>query len=182
MWFSLLHAAGISFTTYTNLQTMHAVYILHFYMTKAVGFHGPLSSYLLTISIHYPRETTYRSPEYVWIMESTFLAVWHSPARYGGIFEGFFVCLRVIHSLNRTQQIKCTEFCHKLLDIESSLNSPLSFICSKNALFRVIKFPSAKYIKTAPFWTTTQRSVIIPYRRFGTTYGSHLQGSRIQFS
>jgi len=30
----------------------------------------------------------------------------------------------------------------------------------------------------ALFWDSTQRRTVIPYRRFGTTYGSHLQGSR----
>jgi hypothetical protein len=30
----------------------------------------------------------------------------------------------------------------------------------------------------ALFWDITQRRVVIIYRRFGTTYGSHLQGSR----
>ena len=29
-------------------------------------------------------------------------------------------------------------------------------------------------------WAITQRVVVIPYRRFGTTSRSHLQGSRIQ--
>jgi len=32
---------------------------------------------------------------------------------------------------------------------------------------------------TALFWNWTQRRMLIPYRRFGTTYRSHLQGSRI---
>ena len=31
---------------------------------------------------------------------------------------------------------------------------------------------------SALFWLITQRTVLIPYRRFGTTYQSHLQGSR----
>ena len=33
---------------------------------------------------------------------------------------------------------------------------------------------------TALFWEITRRIVVIPYRHFGTTYRSHLQGSRIQ--
>jgi len=32
------------------------------------------------------------------------------------------------------------------------------------------------FIRTALFWVITQRVVIILYRRFGTTYQSHLQG------
>jgi len=32
-------------------------------------------------------------------------------------------------------------------------------------------------MRTEVFWDSTQRTVIIPYRRFGTTSKSHLQGS-----
>ena len=41
---------------------------------------------------------------------------------------------------------------------------------------------SAKWMRTALFWAITQRVVVISYRRFGTTYRSHLQGSRIHNS
>jgi len=34
-------------------------------------------------------------------------------------------------------------------------------------------------MRTALFWAVTQRALVIPYRRFGTTYQYHLQGSRI---
>ena len=34
--------------------------------------------------------------------------------------------------------------------------------------------------RTTLFWVITQRVVAISYRRFGTTYVSHRQGSRIQ--
>jgi len=33
-------------------------------------------------------------------------------------------------------------------------------------------------LKSAIFWIITQRIVVIPYRRFGTIYRSHLPGSR----
>ena len=33
-------------------------------------------------------------------------------------------------------------------------------------------------LRTALFWFIVQRVVVIPYRRFGTTYRSHLQESR----
>jgi hypothetical protein len=33
-----------------------------------------------------------------------------------------------------------------------------------------------KWVRSAPSWVTTQRTVETPYRRFGTTYRSHLQG------
>jgi len=38
---------------------------------------------------------------------------------------------------------------------------------------------AAKYMRTALFWVIMQRVVVIPYRCFGTTYRSHLQGSEI---
>jgi hypothetical protein len=47
-------------------------------------------------------------------------------------------------------------------------------LCSKR--FHVSN-EQASQMGTALFWAVKQRVVIIPYRRFGTTYGSHLQGS-----
>ena len=38
----------------------------------------------------------------------------------------------------------------------------------------------AKWMRTALFWVITQRVVVIAYRRFGITYRSHIQGSRIK--
>jgi hypothetical protein len=38
---------------------------------------------------------------------------------------------------------------------------------------------ATKYLRTAVFWVVTRRVVVISYRRFGTTYGSHPTGSRI---
>jgi len=35
-------------------------------------------------------------------------------------------------------------------------------------------------MRTTLFWVITQREVVIPYRRFGTTYRSRIQESRIQ--
>jgi hypothetical protein len=37
---------------------------------------------------------------------------------------------------------------------------------------------ATNWTRTALFWVVTQRVVEITYRRFGTTYPSHLQGSR----
>jgi hypothetical protein len=47
---------------------------------------------------------------------------------------------------------------------------------------KLLKFQAsaANQLSTALFWVITQRVVAISYRRFGTTYRSHLQGSRIQ--
>ena len=46
------------------------------------------------------------------------------------------------------------------------------------------KFPSFlnSKLRTALFWVITQRVVVITYRRFGTTYQSHLQWSKISLS
>jgi len=41
-----------------------------------------------------------------------------------------------------------------------------------------IKYPL--FLRTALFWVITQRVVVIYYRRFGTTYRSHLLGSRMR--
>jgi len=41
-----------------------------------------------------------------------------------------------------------------------------------------LDFSSA--VRTAFFWVIMQRVVVISYQRLGTTYCSHLQGSRIQ--
>jgi len=50
----------------------------------------------------------------------------------------------------------------------------------KLILICVISGFATKYTRNALFWVVTQRVVAISYRRFGTTYRSHLQGSRIQ--
>jgi len=39
--------------------------------------------------------------------------------------------------------------------------------------------PSSLNLITALFWVITQRVVVISYRRFGTTFRSHPQGSRL---
>jgi len=39
-------------------------------------------------------------------------------------------------------------------------------------------FSVTKKTISALFWVITQRTVVIPYWRFGTTYRCHLQGSR----
>jgi hypothetical protein len=38
---------------------------------------------------------------------------------------------------------------------------------------------SAAMLRSALFWDITRRCVVIVYRRFGTTYRSHLHGSRV---
>jgi hypothetical protein len=37
------------------------------------------------------------------------------------------------------------------------------------------------HFRTALFWVITQRVVVFSYRRFGTTYRSHLQGQILLF-
>jgi hypothetical protein len=46
------------------------------------------------------------------------------------------------------------------------------------SLYKAYKHKRPKHMRSALFWGITQRRVVIFYRRFGTTYRSHLQGSR----
>jgi len=55
----------------------------------------------------------------------------------------------------------------------------LSMLQCWNGILAWLQTSAADMI-TALFWVITQRVVVILYRRFGTTYRSHLQGSRIQ--
>jgi len=43
-----------------------------------------------------------------------------------------------------------------------------------------VRYNVTYVMRTALFWVVTQRIVVYYYRRFGTTYRLHLQGSRIQ--
>ena len=44
----------------------------------------------------------------------------------------------------------------------------------------VLNILKHKLIRSVLFWDITQRHVVIVYRRFGTTYLSHLHGSRVR--
>ena len=55
--------------------------------------------------------------------------------------------------------------------------SPLTQSATLMDHFAWFQASAAKYIRSALSWDITQRIVVIPYRRFGTTYRSHLQGS-----
>jgi hypothetical protein len=43
-----------------------------------------------------------------------------------------------------------------------------------------IKASALKQMRTAFFWVITKQAMVIIYRRFGKTYRSQIQGSRIQ--
>jgi hypothetical protein len=47
-------------------------------------------------------------------------------------------------------------------------------------LLFMIQDNAATLMRSAIFWGITQRRMVIFYRRFGTPYGSHLQGSSVQ--
>jgi hypothetical protein len=49
-----------------------------------------------------------------------------------------------------------------------------------NFVHEVISIFQRDVVENSLFWDIAQRVAVIPYRRFGTTYRSHLQGSRIQ--
>jgi hypothetical protein len=53
-----------------------------------------------------------------------------------------------------------------------------NFMCNKYNLMYLISASAAMYVTSALLWDITQRSVVVLYRSFGTTYRSHLQGSR----
>ena len=55
--------------------------------------------------------------------------------------------------------------------------SQSSILCqvSLNQILNVLNIHT---LRPALFWNITQRMVVIPHRRFGTTYRSHLQGLR----
>ena len=63
----------------------------------------------------------------------------------------------------------------------STLYIPINQVTHKynnkigSALFQV---SAAKQMRNPFFWVITQRVVVIPYRRFGITYKSHLLGSK----
>ena len=52
-------------------------------------------------------------------------------------------------------------------------------ICRPGNVSWWLEAPAAKYMRTALFWVITQQVVVMTYRRFGTTCGSHPQVSRI---
>jgi len=47
-------------------------------------------------------------------------------------------------------------------------------------VINLLKYLNFLRTELCSFWIITQRVVVIPYRRFGTTYWSHLQESIIQ--
>ena len=57
-----------------------------------------------------------------------------------------------------------------------------NFVCFPNCINQLLWFqaPAVMLIKSVVFWVITRRRVVIIYRRFGTTYRSHLHGSRFQ--
>jgi hypothetical protein len=48
--------------------------------------------------------------------------------------------------------------------------------------YELMQMAACYWLRPTLFWAVTQQVVVIPYRRFGTTYRPHLQGSRFQDS
>jgi hypothetical protein len=67
----------------------------------------------------------------------------------------------------RGEKLKHTHLSHNQLCLQAT---------DEDAWFQAF---DARELRTALFWVITQRLVVISYRRFGTTFGSHLQASRI---
>jgi len=61
------------------------------------------------------------------------------------------------------------------------LNESLSYRFSDcvRVIMCLVVLSNTERLRTAFFWVITQRVVVFPYWRFGTTYRSHLQVSRI---
>ena len=70
---------------------------------------------------------------------------------------------------------KCTQ---KTLIIWPYTNLHLLLPKALNNTSSWFKVPAEKYKRYALFWGIMQRTVVLPYRRFGTTFLSHLQVSR----
>ena len=51
--------------------------------------------------------------------------------------------------------------------------------CYKQRRRNLVHPLNSPRMKSALFWDITHRMVTIPYRRFGTTYESHLKGQEI---
>ena len=67
------------------------------------------------------------------------------------------------------------------IDSKSSHSPDVTMSSLVTAVYFVwFQASTAKYKGSTLFWKTAQRIVIIPCRRFGTTYRSHLQGPRSQ--
>ena len=49
---------------------------------------------------------------------------------------------------------------------------------AKSPVRKIVRGETCPRVRTALFWAITQRIVVIPYRRFGTTHRSLLQGWR----
>jgi len=54
------------------------------------------------------------------------------------------------------------------------------FTQNDNIVYYSLRPGTFGFMRTALFWVITQQVVVIPYRRFGTTYRSYIQGSGIK--
>jgi hypothetical protein len=62
----------------------------------------------------------------------------------------------------------------------SSAKFTVAFRCEVYRCLPLFQASAAMLMRSALFWGVTQRQVVILYRRFGTTYRSHLQRSRMK--
>jgi hypothetical protein len=67
--------------------------------------------------------------------------------------------------------------------MENHLFLTADFLLKPESLKSSIKFMSSEdiiFVRSALFWDITRRRVVIVYRRFGTAYRPHFQGSRVR--
>jgi hypothetical protein len=98
-----------------------------------------------------------------------------------------FIC----DKLNNRKAHHHSLFCILMLTIHTSNHttcfgySLAIFRCARQEVIKtsICHIPHLSYskydihLRSAPFWSITQRRVVILYRRFGATFRSHLQGS-----
>jgi len=84
------------------------------------------------------------------------------------------VCVHNIYTgkLSDQHRIWGEKYTWKFLD--KNVRFGIHTYTNRNAWFQT------RWMRDALFWVITQRVLVIPCRRFGTTYRSHLQGWRIQ--
>jgi hypothetical protein len=71
----------------------------------------------------------------------------------------------------------CYKYCSKDCSCNWGVKKPHSYRPGAVPLGESRRYQTNTKLRTAHFLFTTQRVVVISYRRFGTTYRSHLQGT-----
>jgi hypothetical protein len=128
----------------------------------------------LAMTRQWPRHvpTTMYSPDYrhslptCWAYENSSFPPLHQKARDNLCSDS----LTVSHYRNRSTYQEEREWEDKIQ------SNPRHSLCLGQGAVAGSSTHGNKHSRTGLFWIITQRVVVIPYRRFGTTYRSHLRG------